>query len=49
MALIEKIARLDDLRSLDELDERAWHQRRAELKRELLAVAQAAQDMEPPQ
>ena len=49
MALIEKIARMDDLRSLDELDERAWQQRRAELKRELLAVAQAAQDMEPPQ
>ena len=48
LALIEEIARLDDLRSLNELDERAWQRRRAELKRELLDVAQAAQDMEPP-
>lgn len=48
-ALIEEIARLDDLRSLNELDERAWQRRRAELKLELLDVAQAAQEMEPPQ
>ncbi len=48
LALIEEIAKLDDLRSLNELDERAWQRRRAHLKQELLDVAQAAQEMEPP-
>ncbi len=46
--LVVEIARLDDLRSLNELDERAWERRRAQLKRELLDVAQAAQEMELP-
>ncbi len=48
LALVEEIARLDDLRSLNELDERVWQRRRAQLKRELLDVAQAAQEMDPP-
>ncbi len=41
--LIDKIARLDDLHALGELDERAWQKKRASLKRELIDIALAEQ------
>ena len=47
--LVAQIARLDDLHALGELDERAWQQKRAQRKLELLAIAQAAQPTEPGQ
>ncbi|MYH62092.1 MAG: c-type cytochrome [Caldilineaceae bacterium SB0675_bin_29] len=39
--LIDRIARLDDLHALGELEEGAWRKKRAELKRELIDIALA--------
>ena len=39
--LIDRIARLDDLHALGELEEGAWRKERAELKREVLDIALA--------
>ncbi len=39
-ALLDQIARLDDLHALGELDEAEWQRRREPLKRQLLAVSQ---------
>lgn len=38
-ALIEEIARLDDLHAVGEIDDNSWQGRRAELKTQLLALA----------
>lgn len=39
--LIDRIARLDDLHALGELDERSWQRKRASLKSELIEIALA--------
>ncbi len=39
--LLDSIARLDDLHALGELDERAWREKRASQKRELIDIALA--------
>ena len=41
--LIDRIARLDDLHALGELEERAWQGERASLKRELIGITLAEQ------
>jgi hypothetical protein len=41
--LIDRIARLDDLHALGELEERAWQSERASLKRELVGITLAEQ------
>lgn len=41
--LIDRIARLDDLHALGELDERSWQRKRASLKSELIEIALAEQ------
>ena len=43
--LIESVARLDDLHALGELEEDAWRKKRAELKRELIDIALAEDEL----
>ena len=41
--LIDRIARLDDLRALGELEEKAWLGERTSLKKELIGITLAEQ------
>lgn len=47
-ALLDRIARLDDLHALGELDDATWQRRRAELKRRLLLLGEKLEEQQPP-